>query len=101
MTNYFEHRGRAAARNATGSNHNGRTPLQTPMRAPESSTSIEEAREIFGRPGISIMLPAITTTNPAPAESDAFEKLCVQPAGAPRCFGTADKELRYLAIETG
>jgi hypothetical protein len=38
--------------------------------APESSTSIEEARETFGRPGISIMLPEITTTKPAPAELD-------------------------------
>jgi len=46
--------------------------FQTPMMAPESSTSMEEAREIFGRPGMSIMLPEITTTNAAPEESEAF-----------------------------
>src|SRR5712664_4338139 len=101
MTIYFEHRGRAAALNARGSNHNSRTPLQTPMRAPESSTSMEEARDTLGRPGISIMLPAITTTNPAPAESEALVTLSVQPAGAPRRFGSSDKEYCVLAMQTG
>ena len=37
------------------------------MILPESSTSIEEARETLGNPGISIMLLEITTTKPAPA----------------------------------
>ncbi len=32
-----------------------------PMIFPDASTSIEAAREIFGRPGISMMLPEITT----------------------------------------
>jgi hypothetical protein len=39
--------------------------------APESSTSMGEARETFGKTGISIMFPEITTTNPAPADSEA------------------------------
>src|ERR1700737_3833412 len=101
MTDYFGQRGGPAALNARGLNHIRRTPLQTPMRAPESSTSMEEARETFGRPGISIMLPAITTTNPAPAESEALVTLSVQPAGAPRRFGSSDKEYWVLAMQTG
>src|SRR5258708_8740780 len=101
MTIYSGQGAGPAALNARGSNHNSGTPLQTPMRAPESSTSMEEAREIFGRPGISIMLPAITTTNPAPAESEALVTLSVQPAGAPRRFGSSDKQYCVLAIQTG
>src|SRR5258708_22994105 len=100
MTNYFGQRGGPAALNARGSNHNGRTPLQTPMRAPESSTSMEEARETFGRPGISIMLPAITTTNPAPAESEALVTLSVQPAGPPTRFGSSTTEYCGLPMHT-
>jgi len=72
MTVYFVKRGAAAALSGGGPNNIRRTALQTPMRTPESSTSMEEARETFGRPGMSIMLPAITTTNPAPAESEAL-----------------------------
>src|SRR5216683_315398 len=101
MSNYFGERAGPTARHATGSTHNGGTPLQTPMRAPESSTSMEEAREIFGRPSISIMLPAITTTNPAPAESEALVTLSVQTAGAPRRLGSSDKEYCVLAMQTG
>src|SRR6266481_4771438 len=78
-----------------------RTPLQTPMMAPESSTSMEDARETFGRPGMSIMLPEITTTNPAAAESEALVTLSVQPVGAPRRFGSSDKEYCVLAMQTG
>ena len=41
---------------------------QHPQDGTSDADEMEEAREIFGRPGISIMLPEITTTNPAPAE---------------------------------
>ena len=44
------------------------------------------AREIFGRPGISIMLPAMATTKPAPLERLASVTLRVQPVGAPIFF---------------
>lgn len=36
--------------------------VQMPRMLPESSTSMEEARETLGSPGISIMLPEIATT---------------------------------------
>src|SRR5258708_23877005 len=101
MTNYFGQRGGPAALNARGSNHNGRTPLQTPMMAPESSASMEEARETFGRPGISIMLPEITTTKPAPADSEALVTLSGQPVGAPKRFGSSEREYCVLAMQTG
>ena len=61
---------------------------------------MEEARETFGRPGMSIMLPEMTTTNPAPAESEALLTLSVQPVGAPRRFGSSDSEYCVLAMQT-
>src|SRR5437763_1832131 len=73
---------------------------QMPTILPESSTSIEAAREIFGRPGISIMLPAIATTKPAPAESDALFTFRVQPVGTPRLLGSWDSEYCVFAIQT-
>src|SRR5215467_8341758 len=75
--------------------------LQMPVIFPESSTSIEAARETFGRPGINIILPEITTTKPAPAESEAFVTLRVQPVGAPSRLGSSDKEYCVLAMHTG
>jgi len=69
--------------------------------APESSTSIEEAREIFGSPGISIMLPEITTTNLAPADSEALVAFSVQPVGAPSFFGSSESEYCVFAMQTG
>src|ERR1051325_6627488 len=74
---------------------------QMPIIFPESSTSIEAARETLGRPGISIMLPEITTTKPAPAESDAFVTLRVQPVGAPRRLGSSESEYCVFATQTG
>ncbi len=41
------------------------------------------------------------TTNPAPAESEAFVTLSVQPVGAPSRLGSSDKEYCVLAIQTG
>src|SRR5215831_16309373 len=80
---------------------NDETLPQMPMILPESSTSIDAARETFGSPGISIMLPEIATTKPAPAESDAFVTLRVQPLGAPRSFGLSESEYCVFAIHTG
>src|SRR5271170_6536595 len=54
---------------------------QTPMISPESSTSMEAVRETFGRPGISMMFPEMTTMNPAPAERAASVTRKVQPVG--------------------
>ncbi len=59
------------------------------------------AREIFGRPGISIMLPAMATTKPAPLERLASVTLRVQPVGAPIFFGSSEREYCVFAIQTG
>src|SRR5215471_127331 len=74
---------------------------QTPTIAPLESTSMLAARETLGSPGMSIMLPAITTTKPAPAESEASVTFKVQPEGAPRSFGLSEKEYWVLAMHTG
>ena len=50
---------------------------------------------------MSIILPEMTTTNPAPAESEALLMLRVQPVGAPRRLGSSDKEYCVLAIQMG
>src|SRR5437870_12603075 len=75
--------------------------LQMPVILPESSTSIDAARETLGSPGMSIMLPEITTTNPAPAESDALVTFRVQPLGAPSSLGLSDREYWVFAMQTG
>ena len=75
--------------------------IQIPMIVPESSTSIAAARVIFGSPGMSIMLPAITTTKPAPAESEALVTFRVQPVGTPRHLESSDSENCVFAMQTG
>src|SRR2546423_2437310 len=75
--------------------------LYTPMISPFSFTSMLAARETFGRPGISIMFPEITTTNPAPAESEASVTFRFQPEGAPNNLGLSEKEYCVLAMQTG
>src|SRR5215470_2626651 len=75
--------------------------FQMPLIFPESSTSIEAARETFGRPGINIILPEITTTKPAPAESEALVTLRVHLVGAPSRLGSSVNEYCVLAMQTG
>src|SRR5581483_581746 len=84
---------------ATASPQRGRA--YTPLITPSSSTSIDAARDTFGRPGINIMFPQITTTKPAPAESEASVTRSVQPVGAPKIFGSSVKEYCVLAMQTG
>src|SRR5690348_10561515 len=74
---------------------------QTPVICPASFTSIDAARETFGSPGISIMFPEITTTNPAPAEREASVTRSVHPVGAPRILGSSVNEYCVLAMHTG
>src|SRR6476646_5845041 len=50
---------------------------------------------------MSIMLPAMATTKPAPAERDASVILSVHPVGAPRSLGLSENEYWVLAIHTG
>jgi hypothetical protein len=70
------------------------------MISPESSTSMDSARDTLGRPGISIMLPAMATTKPAPAESHASVMFSVQPVGAPRHLGSSVREYCVYAMHT-
>src|SRR5262249_20742228 len=72
-----------------------------PVIAPRESTLMLAARETLGNPGISIMLRAITTTKPAPAESEASVTFRVQPEGDPRTLGLSEKEYWVLAMHTG
>ena len=73
----------------------------TPVISPSAFTSMAAAREIFGSPGMSIMFPAITTTKPAPEDSDASVMFSVQPVGAPINFGLSDREYCVFAMHTG
>src|SRR5215471_2573468 len=75
--------------------------VQIPTISPLASTSTLKARGALGNPGISIMLPAITTTKPAPAESEASVTFKVQPLGAPRSLGLSENEYCVLAMQTG
>ncbi len=59
------------------------------------------ARGSLGNPGISIMLPEIATTKPAPAESDASVIFNVHPVGAPISLGLSESEYCVLAMHTG
>src|ERR1700704_5431195 len=72
-----------------------------PTISPFAFTSTLAAREILGRPGISIMLPAIATMKPAPAEREASLILSVQPVGAPGSLGLSENEYCVLAMQTG
>src|SRR5436853_7022434 len=71
--------------------------LQMPVILPESSTSIDAARATLGSPGMSTMLPQMTTTNPAPADSDALVTFRVEPLGAPSSLVLADRACRVFA----
>jgi len=53
------------------------------------------------RPGISIMLPAIATTNPAPADNVTSLIVSVQPDGAPIIVGSSLNEYCVFAMHTG
>ncbi len=50
---------------------------------------------------MSIMLPAVATTNPAPADSEASEMVRVQSLGAPISLASSLKEYCVLAMHTG
>src|SRR5260370_39179702 len=75
-------------------------PDYIPMISPDASTSMVRAREALGRPGISIMLPEMTTRNPAPAERTTSVMWRVQPVGAAICSGWAGGGDWVFAVET-
>jgi len=72
-----------------------------PVISPSSSTSIPNAREAFGSPGISIIAPEITTRNPAPAESATSVTCNFHPRGAPNRLGSSLSEYWVFAMQMG
>ena len=55
----------------------------------------------FGSPGMVMMSPQIITTNSAPAASRTSRMLTTCPDGAPRSFGSVEKEYCVFATHTG
>ena len=55
----------------------------------------------LGRPGISIISPAMATTNPAPALNCRSLIVSLKPLGAPKRFGLSLNEYWVLAMQTG
>ena len=68
---------------------------------PSSARSIRAADGFRGSPGIVIMSPHTTTTNPAPAESRTSRTCSSWPEGAPSEVGSVEKEYCVLATHTG
>ena len=62
---------------------------------------MESAAGILGSPGIVIIAPLITTTNPAPLDNRTSLIGRVCPGGAPFNFGSVEKLYCVFAIHTG
>ena len=60
-----------------------------------------KAREVLGRPGMSIIAPEMTTRKPAPAERAMSVTWRVQPVGAPGSLGSSLSEYWVLAMQIG
>jgi len=72
-----------------------------PVICPVGSTSMARALLVLGRPGMSIMLPQMTTRKPAPAEREMSVTWRVQPVGAPMSLGLSEREYWVLAMQMG
>ena len=72
-----------------------------PITWPASSTSSFWACGTLPRPGISIMLPAIATTKPAPAESVTSLMDSVHPSGRPHGLGIVGERILRLGDAHG
>ena len=96
---------------ATRPRRNGWCELKVPHRAtsvlssgrhrPSSSTSMRCAAGTLGRPGIVMISPVTSTTNPAPAASRTSRTATVCPEGAPRCEGSVENDDWVLAMQIG
>ena len=71
------------------------------MMVPSSARSMREADGSFGSPGMVMMSPQTTTTNPAPADSRTSRTCSSWPEGAPSSVGSVEKEYCVLAMHTG
>ena len=63
--------------------------------------SILQAEGTLGRPGMVMMSPQITTTNPAPAASRHVAELTTCPVGRPSSCGSVESEYCVLAMQIG
>jgi hypothetical protein len=68
---------------------------------PSSLRRIVSADGTRGRPGMVMISPQITTTKPAPGRQPHLAHRHVWPVGAPRRFGSVEKEYCVLAMQTG
>ena len=79
----------------------GRQAQNRPLILPSGATSMSIAAGCLGRPGIVMMLPQTTTTNPAPADRRTSRTLRVNPSGAAISLALSLKEYWVLAMQTG
>src|ERR1035441_2808567 len=73
----------------------------SPVARPDGSTLMRAAAGTFGRPGMVMILPQMTTTNPAPADILSSLTLMRNPLGRPRRAGSSDKDMGVLAMQIG
>ena len=73
----------------------------SPVILPSASTSMLTAAGFLGRPGMVMMLPQMTTTNPAPAARRTSRTSIVKPVGAARSLALSLKLYWVLAMQTG
>lgn len=71
------------------------------MISPLASTSIFEARDALGRPGMISIAPEVITGNPATAENEILLTCRVQLIGVPIRLGSSESEYWVLAMHTG
>src|SRR5690606_28699645 len=74
---------------------------ESPSISPASLRKICSEEGTLGSPGMVMISPVITTMNPAPAESLTSRIGTVWPVGAPRRFGSVEKEYCVLAMQIG
>src|ERR1039458_702458 len=77
------------------------TSYVSPVARPDGSTLMRAAAGTFGRPGMVMILPQMTTTNPAPADILSSLTLMRNPLGRPRRSGSSDRDIGVLAMHMG
>ena len=79
----------------------GRNFYDSPTISPAESTSILSAAGCLPSPGMSMMLPATATTNPAPPLTMMSRTCTVKPEGRPTSLALSEREYCVLAMMTG
>src|SRR4030042_1464825 len=73
----------------------------SPTISPSSVTSTFSADGTVGSPGMVMISPQYTTTNPAPALRETSVTISVKPRGLPSASSSSDSEYWVLAMQTG